>query len=158
MHKTRIDLPEKQREQLAALLNRRLADLTDLYLQAKQAHWNVKGPNFVGLHDLFDRVADAAREYVDLIAERGVALGGIAEGTVQTVARRSKLPEYNLNAGEWTAHVECMRTTLAAFGKNARRAIDESAELKDAGTADLLTEVSRGSDKLLWMVEAHVQK
>ena len=112
----------------------------------------------VGLHDLFDRVADAAREYVDLIAERGVALGGIAEGTVQTVARRSKLPEYAVSTGEWTAHVECMRTTLAAFGKNARRAIDEATDLKDADTADLFTEVSRGIDKLLWMVEAHVQK
>jgi len=103
-------------------------------------------------------VADAAREYVDLIAERGVALGGIAEGTVQTVARRSKLPEYAVSIGDWTAHVECMRTTLATFGKNARRAIDEATDLKDADTADLFTEVSRGIDKLLWMVEAHVQK
>jgi starvation-inducible DNA-binding protein len=95
---------------------------------------------------------------VDLIAERGVALGGVAEGTVQMVSRRSKLPEYAAKTGEWTVHVEAMRTALATFGSSARRAIDEATDLKDADTADLFTEVSRGIDKLLWMVEAHVQK
>ena len=127
-------------------------------MEAKQAHWNVKRPNFVGLHDLFDRVADAAQEYVDLVAERGVALGGVAEGTVQVVSRRSKLPEYPVAIGEWTAHVDAIRSGLATFGKSARCAIDETTELRDADTADLFTENSRGVDKLLWMVEAHIQK
>jgi starvation-inducible DNA-binding protein len=158
MYETRNDLQESSRKGIVQLLNDRLAEAIDLQLQAKHAHWNVKGPNFVGLHDLFDRVADAAREYVDLIAERGVALGGVAEGTVQMVSRRSKLPEYAAKTGEWTVHVEAMRTALATFGSSARRAIDEATDLKDADTADLFTEVSRGIDKLLWMVEAHVQK
>jgi len=158
MYETRNDLAESTRKSVVQLLNERLAEAIDLQLQAKQAHWNVKGPNFVGLHDLFDRVADTAREYVDLIAERGVALGGVAEGTVQNVSRRSKLPEYASTTVEWTAHVEAMRTALATFGKGARRAIDDTTELKDADTADLFTEISRGIDKLLWMVEAHVQK
>ena len=158
MYETRNDLQESSRKDVVQLLNDRLADAIDLQLQAKHGHWNVKGPNFVGLHELFDRVADAAREYVDLIAERGVALGGVAEGTVQTVSRRSNLPEYAATSGDWTAHVEAMRTALATFGKGARRAIDEATDLKDADTADLFTEVSRGIDKLLWMVEAHVQK
>jgi starvation-inducible DNA-binding protein len=158
MYETRNDLAEATRKSVVQLLNERLAEAIDLQLQAKQAHWNVKGPNFVGLHDLFDRVAEAASEYVDLIAERGVALGGVAEGTVQVVSRRSKLPEYSLTIGEWTAHVEAMRTALATFGTAVRRAIDDATDLKDADTADLFTEVSRGIDKLLWMVEAHVQK
>src|SRR6185436_1000087 len=110
MYETRNDLQESLRKGVVQLLNDRLAEAIDLQLQAKHAHWNVKGPNFVGLHDLFDRVADAASEYVDLIAERGVALGGVAEGTVQTVSRRSKLPEYAASSGDWTAHVEAMRT------------------------------------------------
>lgn len=97
----------------------------------------------VGLHDLFDRVTDAAREYVDLIAERGVALGGEAEGTLQTVSRRSKLPEYSAKMPDWTAHVEGVRTALATFGGSVRRAIDEANDLKDTDTADLFTEVSR---------------
>ena len=158
MYETRNDLQESARKGLVRLLNDRLAEAIDLQLQAKHAHWNVKGPNFVGLHELFDRVADAAREYVDLIAERGVALGGVAEGTLQTVSGRSKLPEYAVKSGEWTAHVEAMRAALATFGGTARLAIDEATDLKDADTADLFTEVSRGIDKLLWMVEAHVQK
>lgn len=158
MYETRNDLEAAARQAIVALLNQRLADAIDLQLQAKQAHWNVKGPNFVGLHDLFDRVAGAAGEYVDLIAERAVALGGVAEGTVQVVVRRSQLPEYPLSAGEWPAHVEGMRSALASFGTAARRDIGHSEELGDADTADLFTEVSRGVDKLLWMVEAHVQK
>jgi starvation-inducible DNA-binding protein len=158
MYETRNDLAQPTRKGIVQLVNDRLSDAIDLQLQAKHAHWNVKGPNFVGLHELFDRVAAAAGEYVDLIAERGVALGGVAEGTVQSVARRSKLPEYAVKGGDWTAHVEGMRTALATFGGSARRAIDEATDLKDADTADLFTEVSRGIDKLLWMVEAHVQK
>jgi starvation-inducible DNA-binding protein len=158
MYDTRNDLPESARTGLVQLLNDRLAHAIDLQLQAKHAHWNVKGPNFVGLHELFDRVADAAREYADEIAERGVALGGVAEGTLQIVSSKSKLPEYSARTGDWTAHVEAMRTALATFGASARHAIDEATDLKDADTADLFTEVSRGIDKLLWMVEAHVQK
>lgn len=136
MYQTRNDLPESARKSVMQLLNDRLAEAIDLQLQAKHAHWNVKGPNCVGLHDLFDRVADAVRDFVDLMAGRGVALGSIAEGTVQTAARRS------------TARVRCQHrrvdrsrrmqgTALAAFGKNARRAIDEANDLKDADTTDL---------------------
>ena len=157
MYETHNDLAESARKQIVQLLNERLAEAIDLQLQAKQAHWNVKRPNFAGLHELFDRVADAAEEYVDLIAERGVALGGIAEGTVQIVSRRSKLPEYPLTIGEWTAHVAAMSTALATFGKAARGAIAETQN-NDADTSDLFTEISRGVDKLLWMVEGHVQK
>lgn len=157
MYETHNDLAESIRKSIITLLNARLAECIDLQLQAKHAHWNVKGPNFVGLHDLFDRIADAAREYADTIAERGVALGGVAEGTIQMVAGKSKLPEYSASGGDWTAHVEAMRNALAAFGKAVRAAIDQSTDLKDADTADLFTEVSRGIDKLLWMVEAHIQ-
>jgi starvation-inducible DNA-binding protein len=158
MYETRNDLQAASRKSVVQLLNDRLAEAIDLQLQAKHAHWNVKGPNFVGLHELFDRVADAAREYADLIAERGVALGGVAEGTVQVVSRRSKLPEYAPNLGDWNSHIWSMGVAPSTFGKSARGAIDEAAELKDADTADLFTEVSRGIDKLLWMVEAHVQQ
>jgi starvation-inducible DNA-binding protein len=158
MYETRNDLQASSRKSVVQLLNDRLAEAIDLQLQAKHAHWNVKGPNFVGLHELFDRVADAAREYADEIAERGVALGGVAEGTLQTVSSRSKLPEYAPNLGDWNSHVWSMAVALSTFGKSARAAIDEATELKDADTADLFTEVSRGIDKLLWMVEAHIQQ
>lgn len=158
MYETRNDLPEATRTAVVQVLNDRLAAAIDLQLQAKQAHWNVKGPNFVGLHELFDKVAEEASGYADLIAERGVALGGIAEGTVQAIATRTTLPEYPLNVAAWADHVQRLRGALAGFGKDARRSIDDTAKLNDADTADLFTEISRGVDKLLWMVEAHVQQ
>ena len=157
MHRTKIDLPEGDREKLVGLLNARLADGIDLVFQAKQAHWNVKGPSFIALHELFDQIVTDAIEYVDTVAERITTLGGVAEGTVRVAASKSKLSEYPLEITDGLAHVEALSTTLAAFGKNVRQAIDEATELKDADTADIFTEISRGVDKNLWFVEAHIQ-
>lgn len=157
MYRTKIDLPKERRTELIKLLNERLADALDLQMQTKQAHWNVKGPNFIGLHELFDKVADDVEEYVDLIAERVVQLGGVAEGTVQVVGKKTTLSPYPLNLAAGHDHVEALSGALAAFGKLAREAIDKSNKLEDADTADLFTEVSRGTDKNLWFVEAHLQ-
>ena len=157
MYVTGNDLAPTTRRSVIDLLNQHLADAVDLQLQAKQAHWNIKGPNFVGLHELFDRVAAQASEYSDLIAERAVALGGVARGTLQAVSGQSKLREYPLDAGDWLAHVHAMQDALATFGRGVRKAIDNATALNDADTADLFTEISRGADKSLWMVEAHVQ-
>ena len=157
MYETNNDLSETTRRSVIEILNEHLADAIDLQLQAKQAHWNIKGPNFVGLHALFDQVAAQAVEYADEIAERAVALGGVARGTVQVVAGHSQLREYPLEVGDWRAHVRAVQDALATFGRGARKAVDDSAALNDADTADLFTEISRGVDKSLWMVEAHVQ-
>lgn len=151
------DLPKESRVSLVALLNQRLADVVDLEFQAKQAHWNVKGPNFIGLHELFQKVYEAAGEYGDMIAERIPQLGGIAEGTIRVAAGRSRLEEYPLDIVEGTAHVLALSKALGAFGHEVRTAIDEADEMDDADTADLFTEISRGIDKLTWMVEAHMQ-
>lgn len=157
MFKTKNDLPKPTRTKMIQLLNARLADCKDLQTQVKQAHWNVKGPNFISLHKLFDEINEDVDNYVDEIAERAVQLGGVAEGTARVVAKKSSLPEYPLNAVDGKAHVEALSSALAAFGKLARKAIDESDEAGDANTADLFTEVSRGIDKWLWFVEAHSQ-
>jgi starvation-inducible DNA-binding protein len=157
MFKTKNDLPENVRVKVIELLNARLADCKDLQTQTKQAHWNVKGPNFIGLHELFDKINEEIDEYVDEIAERAVQLGGVAEGTARAVAKRSTLPEYPLNIADGRAHVDALSSVLAAFGKVARKAIDESNDFGDLDTADLFTEVSRGIDKWLWFVEAHLQ-
>ncbi len=157
MFKTKNDLPEATRVKVIELLNARLADCKDLQTQTKQAHWNVKGPNFIGLHELFDKINEEVDEYVDEIAERAVQLGGVAEGTARVVAKRSSLPEYPLNIADGRSHVDALSSALAAFGKGARQAINESNDLGDLDTADLFTEVSRGVDKWLWFVEAHLQ-
>jgi starvation-inducible DNA-binding protein len=157
MFKTKNDLSEAVRVKAIKLLNERLADCVDLQTQTKHAHWNVKGPNFIALHKLFDEVNAAVEDYVDDIAERAVQLGGVAEGTARVAAQKSSLPEYPATAVDGRSHVEALSSALAAFGKLARKAIDEAGEFGDLDTADLFTEVSRGIDKWLWFVEAHSQ-
>ncbi len=158
MYETLNDLSPSIRERMIELLNARLADAIDLRTQLKVAHWNVKGPQFIALHKLFDEIVDDADEYVDLIAERAVQLGGIADGTARQVAERSSLDEYAATGGGGgQEHVHAVADSLAQFGRAAREAIEIAADAKDQDTSDIFTEISRGNDKWLWMVEAHRQ-
>ncbi|HEY7234864.1 MAG TPA: DNA starvation/stationary phase protection protein Dps [Gemmatimonadaceae bacterium] len=156
--RTKNSLPADTRRQVCALLNQRLADCVDLETQCKQAHWNVKGPSFIALHELFDKVHEAVDEYADLIAERIVQLGGVAEGTARVAADRSTLIDYPLTIAGGDRHVAALSDALAEFGRTTRMGIDEMDDLHDADSADVLTEVSRGIDKWLWFVEAHQQR
>jgi starvation-inducible DNA-binding protein len=151
------DLDPAIRQESIELLNDRLADCIDLHTQVKHAHWNVKGPEFIALHKLFDEINHAVVDHVDTIAERAVPLRGVVQGTARSVARRSSLPEYPAIAVDGCGHVEALSTALAAFGKVARKGIEEANKLADLDTADVFTEVSRGIDKWLWFVEAHAQ-
>src|SRR5262245_15897752 len=144
MFKTKNDLSESVRGKAIELLNARLADAIDLQTQTKQAHWNVKGPNVIALHELFDKVNEEVEDYGDAIAERAVQLGGEAEGTARMAAKRSSLSEYPAKAVDGHSHVEALSSVLAAFGKSTRKAITEANDLGDLDTADLFTEVSRG--------------
>ncbi len=155
---TKNDLPATARAEVVRLLNQRLADCIDLQTMCKQAHWNVKGPQFIALHKLFDEISDAVEDYVDLIAERITQLGGVAEGTARSVAERTALAEYPLMISRGEEHVAALSDALAQFGRTARIGIEEMNELEDADTADILTEISRGIDKWLWFVEAHGQR
>ncbi len=157
MFKTKNDLSEAIRTKMIELLNARLADAIDLQTQTKQAHWNVKGPQFIALHELFDKINEDVEDYVDDIAERAVQLGGVAEGTARQSAKRSTLSEYPSAAKSGEDHVEALSSVLAAFGAAARKAINTANDAGDMDTADLFTEVSRGTDKWLWFVEAHQQ-
>jgi starvation-inducible DNA-binding protein len=157
LHNTKIDIDKGKREELIGILNQRLADAADLKSQAKQAHWNVKGANFIALHELFDQVSTELDTHVDDIAERITTLGGMAMGTVRLAAKNSSLSEYPHEISDGTAHVDALSSALADFGKKVRKDIDTTDELGDKDTADLFTQVSRSIDKLLWFVEAHNQ-
>ena len=157
MHSTRNDLPSKVRSKVIGILGDRLADATDFMLASKQAHWNVKGKNFFQLHELFDKVNESAEEWVDLLAERIVQLGGTAEGTVQATAKRTSMAPYPIEITSGEDHVESMANALASLGKKVRSAIDKTGKAGDADTADIFTEISRDVDKYLWFVEAHNQ-
>jgi starvation-inducible DNA-binding protein len=154
---TRIDIPESSRADLVELLNARLADTFDLYSQLKQAHWNVKGSDFIQLHLLYDEIAESVIEYVDAIAERATALGGLALCTARMAAAASTLAEYPIGAVEGMDTVAAVSDRLAAYAASVRAGIDAAVDLNDQSTADLFTEISRVIDKHLWFVEAHLQ-
>jgi starvation-inducible DNA-binding protein len=157
MYATKNDLSAETRVAVVKILNERLADAIVLQTQCKQAHWNVKGPAFIALHELFDKVNEAVEEYIDELAERAVQLGGIAEGTAQAVVGRTTLPAYSLTLRTGPEHVTALADVLARFGKTTRAAINSTDELGDKVTSDLFTEVTSGIDKWLWFVESHLQ-
>jgi starvation-inducible DNA-binding protein len=160
-HKTGINLSEDVRERFIELLNARLADSLDLSMQAKQAHWNVKGIDFYKLHllvFLLHKIAEHAAEYVDLIAERTTALGGIAMGTASLAARYSSLPEYNLNAVTCDEHLRALSQSLAKYGNLIREAVDDAEGLGDKGTADMFTEIARRADEDLYFLEVYLDE
>src|SRR5262249_16990056 len=157
-YETRIDLGQQSRVLLARLLNQRLADMIDLFNQTKHAHWNVKGHEFMPLHELFDGIAERVEEGCDLLAGGVVTLGGTAEGTTRQSAAGSTLGEYDLGAVDGLEHVRVLAGQVAKLAASIRRAIQQSAELGDPTTSDLFTEISRSLDKDLWFLEAHLQK
>lgn len=157
LHKTSIDLDGETREQIVTLLNQQLADTFDLYSQTKQAHWNVKGPQFIQLHELFDKLAGELIGYVDDLAERATTLGGTALGTARMASAATRLKEYPKDTFDGLASVRALVERYAALAETTRTAIDQSDDLDDADTADLFTGISRGLDKSLWFLEAHVQ-
>ncbi|MFM1975802.1 MAG: hypothetical protein RL145_648 [Pseudomonadota bacterium] len=156
MNKTRNTLHETIRAQSIELLNKHLAAAIDLHAQTKQAHWNVRGPNFIAIHELFDRVSEQVETYSDMLAERAGGLGGAAQGTVQVATKNSFLVPYNLGLADENQHVFAVAGGLAAFGQSVREASAKCAKFGDADTSDLFTEMSRGIDQQLWFVESHV--
>lgn len=154
LNATANNLPARVRERSVAALNQMLADLTDLWSQAKQAHWNVRGPKFYALHKLFDEVAGVAEAPLDDLAERAVALGGVAQGTVRMAAAASQLPEWPAALANEDAFTAALKERFAIAANTVRAAIDVAANAGDADTADLLTGISRDLDKALWFLEA----
>jgi starvation-inducible DNA-binding protein len=155
MQKTHNTLSENIRAQAAELLNKHLAASIDLHGQLKKVHWNVRRPNFIVIHELFDKVATDAETYSGQLAERAAGLGAIAEGTVQVAAANSFLVPYPLRVADEKEYIFAVASTLTAFGQSVREAIGQSAAMGDADTADLFTEISRGVDHQLWFVESH---
>ena len=155
---SKIDLSADTRKKAAAILNQTLADISDLYSQTKQAHWNVRGQYFYQLHLLFDRLADEVEEHVDTLAERITAIGAVAMGTVRMAAANSALKEFPTDKAEDLHYVAALVERYAQCAKSVRQGIADTAGMGDADSADLLTAISRDLDSALWMLEAHTRK
>jgi starvation-inducible DNA-binding protein len=157
-HETKNDLPSNSKTQSISLLNALLADGIDLALLTKQAHWNLKGPQFIAVHEMLDQFRTQVDTAVDNMAERVTQLGGTALGTVQTVAKSTRLKPYPTDIYAVTDHLHALIDRYAATANAVRAGIDTSDEAGDANTADILTGISRDLDKALWFLEAHVQE
>ena len=157
MHSTRIDLSLDIRQRVIPLLQARLADTLDLKLAVKQAHWNVKGPDFIQLHELFDAIAGRVDDLADSLAERITTLGGTALGRVQVVAQHTSLPAYPDDVFRGPDHVAALADRIGTLAKATRAAIGASGQAGDEVTADLFNETTAILDKDLWFLEAHLQ-
>ncbi|MGE0009818.1 MAG: DNA starvation/stationary phase protection protein Dps [Candidatus Babeliales bacterium] len=158
MHATKNSLPENQRVELCAILNKTLASTTDLYVQCKQAHWNIKGMSFIGLHLLLDKIAEEVEEQVDVVAERVTSLGGTALGTIQETVKNTQLREYPVDIFDEKDHIAHLTHNIAILSELARTDIEKSEEYGDMATNDLYIDLVRMLEKNLWFLEAHVQK
>jgi len=157
-HRTVNNLSDNAKQASIALLNARVADTIDLALLTKQAHWNLKGRQFIGIHLMLDGFRDEIDEWVDTMAERAVQLGGTALGTAQVVAGATSLPPYPTDIAAIEEHLKALIERFGMAANAVRAAIDEADNAGDADTADILTEVSRGLDKQLWFLEAHMRE
>jgi starvation-inducible DNA-binding protein len=157
MFNTHIDIDKDSRTQLVDLLNAQLADTFDMFSISKQAHWNVKGPQFFSLHELFDLIAEGLTAHVDTIAERITALGGVAFGTVRMAAASTRLDAYPTDVFDSMDTVEVMVTRMSQLAASTREAAEKAEKLEDMDTNDVMIEVSRDLDKWLWFLEAHLQ-
>jgi starvation-inducible DNA-binding protein len=155
--RTSIDIDQETRTKMVEMLNTHLADTFDLFSHTKQAHWNVKGREFMQLHELYDELADVLLKFVDMIAERATILGGVAHGTVRMAAKASRLPDYPDGPIGSVESVEALVERYAELAASVRAAIDEAEEAEDMSTSDLMVEFSRELDKALWFLEAHLQ-
>ncbi|MEJ2569091.1 MAG: DNA starvation/stationary phase protection protein Dps [Anaerolineales bacterium] len=155
--KTRNDIPMDTQLHMIDVLNAQLADTFDMFSLIKQAHWNVKGSQFIALHKLFDEIAEGLLGYVDMIAERATALGGVALGTVRMAAESTRLEAYPTDIFDSMGTVELVADRMASLAKSTRMAADDADDIHDMDTNDMLIEISRDLDKWLWFLEAHLQ-
>lgn len=152
-----VDLASNTKQAMIDLCNARLADGLDLSLLTKQAHWNIKGPTFIAVHELLDDLRAILDEHTDTIAERVAQLDGIALGTAQTVSRDTSLPAYPTDIRKIPDHLAALVERYAQAGNAARKAIDQADDAGDADTADIFTAYSRALDKALWFLKSHLE-
>ncbi|HMO01520.1 MAG TPA: DNA starvation/stationary phase protection protein Dps [Oligoflexia bacterium] len=154
--KTKIDISKNNALMIAKILNQTLADLSDLFTQLKQAHWNLQGANFIALHKFFDELAEEVEKAVDIVAERAVTLGYPAEGTARMAAASSRLPEFKSGFISDKNSIKLLIDRYALIAKNVRAAIEESESYGDLITADLFIDLGAMLDKSLWFLESHI--
>jgi starvation-inducible DNA-binding protein len=125
-----------------------------LVIEAKQAHWHVRGANFIGIHKLLDKLVDNALEYADLAAERIIALGYPVNANLTEVQAGSTLPPITPGFVDSATLIPEVLAQIDAALETVRAAVETLDEI-DQVSQDVVIEIARGLDKDRWFLFAH---
>ena len=137
------------------IIYKHLVDFLDLAMVTKQAHWNMRGPNFIAVHEMLDPFNAKLLEYADILAERVVQMGGIAMGTPEIVVGETSFDEYPTDISATEDHLRELALRYSTLANRVRRDIDDNKA--DAATIDFLTQAVEDLDKYTWFIEAHLE-
>jgi starvation-inducible DNA-binding protein len=152
-----IGLSEKQRTAVVAILNTVLADEFVLYTKSRRFHWNVEGPNFSELHELFQKQYERLEEVIDEVAERARALGGIAVGSLEEYLDRTRLDEEPGRGYDARGMIAALLADHETLIRSLREDLEIcSTEYGDEGTTDFLTGLMQVHEKAAWMLRSYL--
>lgn len=158
MRKLNIGLTDEQRQGVIELLNKDLADAYLLLVKTKKFHWDVIGPQFRTLHELWEEQYETLTETIDALAERVRTLGGYPVGTMQGFLDLATLKEQGGNVPTATNMVALLVDDHEQIIRNLREHIDRSSEdFHDEGTADFLTGLMEGHEEMAWMLRSFLE-
>ncbi|OUS95156.1 Dps family protein [Rhodococcus sp. NCIMB 12038] len=149
-------LSDEQGARVADILQKRLSAYNDLHLTLKHVHWNVVGPNFIGVHEMIDPQVELVRGYADAVAERIAALGKSPDGTPAAITRDRTWDDYSVNRDTAQAHLGALDLVYSGVVEDNRKAIAETGDL-DPITEDLLIGQTGELEKFQWFVRAHLE-
>ncbi len=130
-------------------------DLQALVIDGKQAHWHIRGENFIAVHELLDKVVKHAQKYADLAAERTVALGLPIDARIQTVAAKSSLPQMKDGFQNYGPMIQQVVASLDAAVATVRKAVEGLDDI-DQSSQDVAIEIERGLVEDRWFLAAHL--
>ena len=149
-------MTEKQAIKVAGLLQKQLSTYNDLHLTLKHIHWNVVGPNFIGVHEMIDPQVDLVRGYADEVAERIATLGGSPQGTPGAILKDRTWDDYSVGRDTVQAHLAALDLVYNGVIEDTRKGIEETETL-DPVTQDILIDQAAELEKFQWFVRAHLE-
>lgn len=149
-------LTDKEGAEVAEVLQSALSRYNDLHLTLKHVHWNVVGPNFIGVHEMIDPQVELVRGYADEVAERIAALGASPKGTPGAILGDRTWDDYSVNRDTAQAHLAALNLVYTGVIEDTRKSIERLGEI-DPVSEDMLIGHAGELEKFQWFVRAHLE-